>query len=409
MSLKIAILLPRIQLAGGILVVLEHARHLAVEHDFDVTVIVTADRRVESLPSYAEGLVVVPMRQLDGNPFDIAIATWWETVYSLPNVAASRYAYFLQSMEDRFYDVTQPGLRAKAGLTHVLPLTFITTSRWIKDQLALLHPTAPCFYVRPGIAKEIFAPRNEVDVALDSPLRIVMEGDVRWWLKGMSDAINAVRLMSEPRHVTLVTARAPEATDLNGIDDVHVGLTQREVAAHFAASEVILKLSRVEGLSAPPLEAFHMGATAILTPVTGHEEYAIHGWNALLVGFDDLRGTARALDLISRNRRLLHFLRVNALETARAWPDTRQASALLAATLQVIHSGDDFPAAATTQASILAIQYAFEEIEANTVAPLPPSDRRALQVGRALQRLYAQRWFAPARPALRRALRHIVK
>ena len=57
-----------------------------------------------------------------------------------------------------------------------------------------------------------------------------------------------------------------------------------------------------------------MGATCVTTEVTGHEEYVEHGVNALVVDWDDLRGTARQLDLLARDRVLLHRLRRGALD-----------------------------------------------------------------------------------------------
>jgi hypothetical protein len=77
-----------------------------------------------------------------------------------------------------------------------------------------------------------------------------------------------------------------------------------------------------------------MGATVVTTAVTGHDEYVVHGENGLVVGWDDVHGTARALDLLARDRRLLHELRTGALRTARAWPDWRQASQLMALALR---------------------------------------------------------------------------
>ena len=47
-----------------------------------------------------------PVLELDGarnERFDVAVATWWETTLQLHELAADRYAYFVQSMEDRFY------------------------------------------------------------------------------------------------------------------------------------------------------------------------------------------------------------------------------------------------------------------------------------------------------------------
>ena len=49
-----------------------------------------------------------------------------------------------------------------------------------------------------------------------------------------------------------------------------------------------------------------------------------------------MRGTARLLDLLARDRRYLHFLRANALETARAWPSWEQSSTFMAAALRAI-------------------------------------------------------------------------
>jgi hypothetical protein len=104
----------------------------------------------------------------------------------------------------------------------------------------------------------------------------------------------------------------------------------------FRDTHVLVKLSRAEGMYGPPLEAFHMGATVVTTPVTGHDEYVRHRQNGLVVGWDDVHGTARALDLLARNRRLLHELRCGALGTARAWPGWPQSSQLMALALRRI-------------------------------------------------------------------------
>jgi hypothetical protein len=112
---------------------------------------------------------------------------------------------------------------------------------------------------------------------------------------------------------------------------------QEELARLYRGTDVVIKLSRIEGMFGPPLEGFHCGATCVVTPVTGHEEYVEHGWNGLLTEWDDVRGTARLLDLLARDRRYLHFLRTNALETARAWPSWEQSSTFMAAALSAIH------------------------------------------------------------------------
>jgi hypothetical protein len=141
--------------------------------------------------------------------------------------------------------------------------------------------------------------------------------------------------MREPRHVTLVTPDR-DGEPLEGADAIVRAVPHAEMARLYADHDVVLKLSRVEGMFGPPLEGFHMGATCVVTPVTGHEEYVRHGHNGLVVDWDDPRGTARALDLLARDRALLHRLRVGALATARAWPSWEQAGAFMALALRRI-------------------------------------------------------------------------
>jgi hypothetical protein len=104
----------------------------------------------------------------------------------------------------------------------------------------------------------------------------------------------------------------------------------------YGRTDVVLKLSSVEGMFGPPLEGMHRGATCVVSPVTGHDEYVEHGWNGLVTDWDDLRGTARELDLLAADRRYLHFLRMNAVETARAWPSWEQSGMFMAGALRRI-------------------------------------------------------------------------
>jgi hypothetical protein len=139
--------------------------------------------------------------------------------------------------------------------------------------------------------------------------------------------------MRSGRHVTLVSR---DGDAVEGADVVVGPLSHAEMRAAYDEADVLLKCSRVEGMFGPPLEAFHRGATCVVTPVTGHEEYVEHAVNGLVVDFDDVAGTAAALDLLARDRRFLRRLRENALATARGWPSWQQQGAEMAAALRTI-------------------------------------------------------------------------
>lgn len=266
--------------------------------------------------------------------FDVVVATWWETAMSLFRLRARRYAYFVQLLEDSHYP---PGMPERLGfqLTLGMPVRFVTEAGWIRDFLRAVQPGNEPLYVRNGIDKEIFAFRSPIEAAPSGPLRIVIEGNVDLPRKATPHALAAVELMRRPRHVTLVTGARPTHS-VPGADEELAGLTQTELAAVFARSHVLLKLSRAEGMFGPPLEAFHMGCTCVVNPVTGHDEYVAHLTNGLVVDWDDPLGTARALDLLATDRWLLHRLRLGALDTARGWPSWRQASSFMALALRRI-------------------------------------------------------------------------
>lgn len=331
--MRVALLTQDLQLSGGVGVIVEHAVQLA-RHGFEVDLVLT---RPSAAPDWSHrGLAtvrVLPLEQARIGRYDVALATWWETAQHLFELDAARHAYFVQSLEDRFYDAGTPP-RFGAALALDLPVRFVTEARWIADTLELLHPGEKVFYVRNGIAKGVFAPVATVPVATGGPLRILVEGSAHVSFKGVGDAVAAVAGMREPRHLTVV---APDGSGaLPGVDRAAGPVPQHELAGLYADADVVLKVSRVEGMFGPPLEGFHKGATCVVTPVTGHEEYVVHGENGLVVDWDDRAGTARALDLLARDRALLHRLRCGALATARSWPSWEQQGHMMAAVLRAL-------------------------------------------------------------------------
>jgi glycosyltransferase involved in cell wall biosynthesis len=332
---RVAFLLQDLQLSGGVGVVVEHAAQLRRHHGVDAALVLT---RAQEHPDWTyRGLAdvpVLPFADAVEQDWDLAISSWWQTTSVLFELRARRHVSFVQLLEDSTYADGSPE-RMAAALSTALPVRFVTEARWIAEVLEDLQPGNRVHYVRNGIPKDVFAsPAGVLPTLPGAPLRVVLEGAREYLAKGVDDALAAVAAMREPAHVTWVSPHPTAAPD--GVDAVLHGLSHGEMAALFARSDVLLKLSRAEGMYGPPLEAFHMGATVVTTPVTGHDEYVAHGENGLVVGWDDPRGTARTLDLLARDRRLLHELRCGALRTARAWPDWRESSARMALALRRI-------------------------------------------------------------------------
>jgi hypothetical protein len=232
---------------------------------------------------------------------------------------------------------------------------------------------------------------------------VLIEGYRGSAFKGLDDAAAAVAAMSEPARLTAVVPDRATAGDVQA-DTVLGSVSQAELAELYSGADVVLKLSRIEGMFGPPLEGFHRGATCVVTPVTGHDEYVEHGWNGLVAEWDDVRGTARLLDLLARDRRYLHFLRTNALATARSWPSWEQSSTFMAAALrEIVRSPQPDPAAS---GSLLALDA--QAAAATAQRELAARDRTLAEFEwlkrrwsyRALVWLAAQRHRAPMRVLL---------
>ena len=354
--MRVAFLVPALDLYGGVGVVVRHACGLRRDHGVDALVVLArADRSSQDARREIGDLPVLELAAARDEDFDVAVATWWETTLHLHDLRADRYAYFVQSMEDRFYGPESPE-SAAAAMTHDLPLAMITEARWIVEQLEALRPSLPVHYVRNGIDKSVFSIPERLVPSVGGPLRVLVEGSLAVPLKGVADALAATGAMREPRQVTLVTTDRPAAEGAPA-DRILGPLDAAAMADVYAQTDVLLKLSRVEGMAGPPLEAFHRGATCVSTPVTGHDEYLADGRNTLLTSWDDVRGTARLLDLLARDRRLLHELRVSALRTARSWPSAEQSTAMMALALRRIAAApapDPTGAAASMAADIRA-------------------------------------------------------
>jgi glycosyltransferase involved in cell wall biosynthesis len=332
---------------------------------------------------------VLLAEEVDDREWDFALATWWETAEALWRVRARRRGVFLQSLEERFYRERELGERLGAASVLALPVDYVTIGGWMRDVLADLRPDARCVVVRNGIDKDVFQPPAAGPAAArgeHGPLRVLIEGNPAMWLKAIPDAEAAVRAMAEPATVTL----------LDG------GKGRAEMAAAYADHDVLLKLSRVEGVALPPIEAMHVGTPCVVSPHSGHEEYVEHGVNGIVVGFDDPPAAAQALDRLSRDRGLLARLSEGALRTAAAWPSAEASADALAAALEELAAAPP-PAVEPALAALLDRQRLTVELQRAQLGEWSSSQAEVERLTGVLAGLRDERAYRVAR-AVRRGL-----
>ncbi len=206
-GMRVAFLVNDLQLSGGVGVVIQHARRLSAIDGWDVTLVLVREQEGPSWHGYEQlpHLHVRTASEALEERYDVAVATWWETAFTLFELSAERYAYFVQSLEDRFYRHDEAE-RLGAALTLDLPVAFITEARWIADTLA------------GAAARRAVLPRAQRDrqgglrparasAPADAEARCGSSSRARRapGSRACHEAIVAAAAMREPHHVTVVT------------------------------------------------------------------------------------------------------------------------------------------------------------------------------------------------------------
>ncbi len=323
--MQIAFLLPQIGINGGIYVVLEYATRINVKPNVEVFIITEKPTLIEdySWHTSAHELKFITLQEVNCFKFDITFATSWSTVFFLPSVKSLVYAYFVQSIESRFFLNKDQLFPLMADFTYACNIPTITEATWIKEYLYDKYGSSS-YLVKNGIRKDLY----RTDGALIKPrdrhiLRVLVEGPLGVSFKNVEKTLTLCK-KSLADEVWLLTSS--KTSDLSLADRVFSHITIEQVPLVYRSCDVIVKLSYVEGMFGPPLELFHCGGTAIVYDVTGHDEYIINNHNGIVIAPDDEIGVINAINELKRNPDKLAQLKLHALETANAWHDWASAS-----------------------------------------------------------------------------------
>lgn len=339
-------------ISGGLNIILHHAKAL---QSFGAEVTVA----FESFPSVrkteliawrpdAAGLRMCHIQELIGDKFDLSIATFWSTAYLLEKVPSLCQVYFVQSLETRFFlnegessKAINPDL-VRCAATYLAGFPIITVANWLSNFL-LTNTASKVWTVRNGIEKELFQGLQEKRTALprNRRLSVLLEGNPTTPMKGISESIEVLKRPKFKNIDFLLASPVSVQANLFAMPNLRIltGTPMSRMPIMYGQTDALVKMSRVEGMFGPPLEAFHSGATAVVSAVTGFDEYCQTGVNSLVVPVDDFDQMGDAIRLLDEDRDYLATLQAGAQLTASSWPDVRKSGReFVAACLAVLNS-----------------------------------------------------------------------
>ncbi|WP_244158458.1 glycosyltransferase [Caballeronia fortuita] len=315
-------------ISGGTYVIVQHASYLR-DHSYDVTLAVQEPFTAATLAWHNEAsrLHCVPIEDAKRERFDLVIATWWKTALELPAFDADRYAYFVQSIESRFYPEVEVPLRALVDSTYRLPVRYITEATWIKAHLQTAYGQDAAL-VKNGIRKDVYDTAGPT-LAQRNPKRprVLVEGHFGVAFKNTALAIRLAR-EAGAKDIWLLTGSPVKWVP--GVSKVFSRVPMVKTAEIYRSCDILIKLSTVEGMFGPPLEIFHCGGTSVVFDVTGHDEYIVHNENAHVVPAGNLDGVVASIRTLLNDSGELSRLKQGALNTARNWPSWSESSAQFA-------------------------------------------------------------------------------
>lgn len=316
--MKFAFVLNDLRLSGGVNVILQHASRMASE-DGDEVFLLLREEIDESwyYPLIGKAVIVAP-NDWQNNDYDIAVATYWETLLVIGEVRAESYVWFCQLYEDRFFPDRNPSI-SSMQIAGAIPLPVITEANWLKELLLAENPDRSVEVVVNGVDKRIFSEKKYVH-SPKSGFTVLIEGSLDALAKNTGYAIEGSLRSAKATSITHVGNR-PFATTDSRYRFIRGGLSFDQMAELYRSHHVQVKTPMAEGMFGPPLEGFHCGLPAIVTPVTGSEEYVEDRVNSLVVLWDDVAGVAQAIDSLAEDHEWWQTLQRGARRTADSWPD----------------------------------------------------------------------------------------
>ena len=326
--MKIGIFLGSPGINGGTYVIYEHASRLQRKGHHVVLVTkqeVTPEEH--AWHSSAHELEWLTLEQAQSESFDMLLATWWQSPFLLHELQATHYAYFVQSIESRFFEEPDPtnyntkDIGVWQGIcekTYSYALPIITEAAWIQEYIYKKYNNHPQL-VRNGIRKDIYTAEGKTAAPREpGRFRVLVEGPVDVAYKNVPTSIRLAKEAGADE-IWLLTSSAVDQYE--HVDRVFSQVPIHETPEIYRSCDLLLKLSYVEGMFGPPLEIFHCGGTALVYDVTGHDEYIVHDQNSYVVARDEEEEVVRYLRHLRENPQELDRLKEGAMETASQWPD----------------------------------------------------------------------------------------
>jgi len=263
---------------------------------------------------------------MDINP-DVAVATWYPTALAVWLSGVERRLFFVQDFPDVVKEYTgEYGLKVFEKVLQ-LPFFFLANSSYTKELILSHNMDARVKVTGVGVDIETFYPRNHK--MIDSSGKPIIMAILRSAsFKGARIALKSLNIVNRkiPIYALLVVESKTDYVKKLFNEEkptfrytIYRNVDDDTLAKLYSSSDVFIFTSYRESFGLPPLEAMACGTPVVTTDCGGNRDYAVNGYNALVVPPGDPQEIARAVVELLKNGNLRERLIDAGLVTAKQW------------------------------------------------------------------------------------------
>jgi len=311
---KIAYIIPSTGVGGGLGVIIQHVNRL-LQRGYDTLLISEDDKtEIDWATSYVQIVPLHTNKKYLLENIDLLVATGWSTVKYLKDIDAKRKLYFIQSDERRFFEEKDSHYIKEVEETYKSNYEFFTMAKWIQKWLKKEF-NKDSYYVPNGLDTKIFYKDKPIEKK-SKKYRILLEGPLSIWFKGMVDAYYACQGLDCEMWIVSGDGKPPSYWKYdNFFEHVHTD-TMRRI---YSSCDFLLKMSRVESFCLPALEAMACGCIPIITNFTGSKEFIKNNYNGKIIEIGNTVEAANAIKELINNPNLRKNLIKNGEKTVKEW------------------------------------------------------------------------------------------
>lgn len=316
MKPNIAFVLPSTNVSGGVNVVIKHCSVMQ-KRGYDVFVI---DLAQKSNDIQLEDRIIPVISSKTGmiGRIDKAVATLWSTLCYMKSLwDISQYYYLVQGFETDFMH-NDDKLRISANSTYNFTnVKYLTVSKWCEDWLENKYGKKS-LYIPNGLELDFFP---YVERNFDGKIRVLIEGNSEDNYKNVDESFRIANKLERDKFEIWYLSYQGDPKEWYRYDKFMQKVPHSEVGEIYGNCHILLKSSRLESFSYPPLEMMATGGVSVVAPNCGNIEYLKDRENCMIYPLGEIDKAVELIHEVIEDEKLRNHIIENGLLTAqsRSW------------------------------------------------------------------------------------------